>query len=679
MKPGLLLVDLQRDFLDRSGLVPRAAGIVREAQKLLHACREMRVPVIHMHTQVGRDGRNRMPHRKRGNDWVCVEGSAGIEPPEVLRPRDSEPTLIKQHWSAFSNERLAAELHKQQIDTLIVAGLFSEGCVRATAVDAYQRGWEVWIAEDAVGSVDDGQAEMARIYLEGRAATFLDTLQLLSRIGLPVASATDCDSSQRIVPVASIAGNWVHADSHQFIERRNPANWSETLAWTPIGTEADVARAGAAAAIAQTEWKRTSLSARAKILEGWAAALESRIDSLVKLLAREIGKPLADGREEVGRAIAHVRAAVKLCSESRGHAIDSQHGIGVRFQPQGVVGLITPWNNPLAIPLGKIAPALALGNGVVWKPAIEAPRTAMAVMETLHEAGVAAGLVNLVFGGSSTARLVIDCRQVAAISLTGSIASGRSAGARCAHVGKPLQAELGGNNAAIVLNDCDVQVDAAALARAAFSFAGQRCTALRRIIVERAILEPFQRAFVAETQLLRIGEPCDPATEVGPVISQRHRQRVLDALAEARAGDAEVLCGGAQPAGLEHGCWLMPAIVGEIEPAARLAQEETFGPVAVILPADDLDEAIEIANGVEQGLLAALYSHDENSRRRFAENIQAGILKFSPEPLCVHPEAPFGGWKASGLGPPEHGQGDRQFYTRPQATYGWSSATELER
>jgi acyl-CoA reductase-like NAD-dependent aldehyde dehydrogenase len=372
-----------------------------------------------------------------------------------------------------------------------------------------------------------------------------------------------------------------------------------------------------------------------------------------------------------------VRSAIKLCGGSNGFSVDANRGVGIRFQPHGVVGLITPWNNPIAIPLGKIGAALALGNGIVWKPAIEAPRSAMAVINALQQAGLPDGTVNLVFGNAATARWVIDCSEVAAVSLTGAIVSGHSAIARCARLGKPLQAELGGNNAAIVLGDCETTSTARAVAHAAFSFAGQRCTALRRIIVERSISESFQQAFVEATESLRIGEPCDPTAEVGPLNSLTQRQNVQDALEQARSDKAQVLCGGIPPPGMEHGCWLTPAIVNNIHPAARLAQEETFGPVAVILPAADLDEALAIANEVEHGLVAALYSQDERSRRQFAETIQAGILKFSPEPLGVHPDAPCGGWKSSGIGPPEHGLGDRQFYSRPQATYGWSGATDL--
>ena len=500
MKPGLLLIDLQHDFLSRTGLVPRPNVLVREVQKLLGACRELGLPVIHVHTQVNRDGDDRMPHWKRDNTWACVEGTSGVQAPEALRPQEDEPLLVKQYLNAFGNSNLVTVLHKRQIDTLIVTGLYLHACVRSTVLEAYERGFDVWIAEDAVGSCEPAQAELARIYLEGRAATFLGTPQLLEQLGLPAVKHA-VSSSERLVPVASIAGRWVANQSHRVLERRNPTDWNETLAWVPVGTQAEVNLAGSAAATAQSDWKRISAATRAKILENWADALTAQAEHLAKLLACEIGKLLAEGQEEISRAIAHVRSAVKLCGESHGYSIDSQRVVGVRFQPHGVVGLITPWNNPIAIPVGKIAPALALGNGVLWKPAVEAPRSAMVVMNTLQQAGFPDGLVNLVFGDAATARRVIDCPDVAAVSLTGAIASGNSAFARCARFGKPLQAELGGNNAAILLGDCDITSTARAVAYAAFSFAGQRCTALRRIIVERCILAPFCQAFVDSNAL----------------------------------------------------------------------------------------------------------------------------------------------------------------------------------
>jgi acyl-CoA reductase-like NAD-dependent aldehyde dehydrogenase len=208
------------------------------------------------------------------------------------------------------------------------------------------------------------------------------------------------------------------------------------------------------------------------------------------------------------------------------------------------------------------------------------------------------------------------------------------------------------------------------LALAAFSFAGQRCTALRRFIVERPLLAEFQARFVEAVRALRIGKPCDPLTEVGPLISRTHSDAVLGKVRQAVDQGGELLCGGDVPVGLETGCWLAPAVLTGVAADSPIFREETFGPVAVLLPANDLEHALSLANGVEHGLVAALYGGTAAQGRSFAAAIQAGIIKVGPGLLAIHAEAPFVGWKASGYGPPEHGEWDRQFFARPQAVYG---------
>jgi acyl-CoA reductase-like NAD-dependent aldehyde dehydrogenase len=320
--------------------------------------------------------------------------------------------------------------------------------------------------------------------------------------------------------------------------------------------------------------------------------------------------------------------------------------------------------------VGKLAPAIAFGNGVIWKPAHQAARSSLLVFECLREAGLPRDLVTLVFGDAETARALIAAAAVSAVSVTGSLQTGRSAAALCAHHAKPLQAELGGNNAAIVLADCDIEAQAEGFALAAFGFAGQRCTATRRFIVERGIEARFLAALLAAVAGLRVGDPEASATQVGPLISPEQRRRVSAALELAIAEGGRMLCGGAAPAGLDAGCYLAPTVVSGLGPQAHLVREESFGPVAVVLPANDLEHAIELANDVEQGLVAGVFTHDPASRARCAEALEAGILNFAPGPLAVHPDAPFQGWKASGIGPPEHGIWDREFYARPQAVYG---------
>ena len=458
------------------------------------------------------------------------------------------------------------------------------------------------------------------------------------------------------LPVAHAGGRWISAradDSRQWIERRNPALWDQTLSRIPTAGPAELDAACGAAQAAFERWRNVTPAQRVVILQSWADALQSEADELAA---------------EVNQAAALIRAASARTPELFPAAAES--GAKIMHQPHGVVALITPWNNPVAIAVGKIAPALAMGNAVVWKPAMHAPRTAMRVLDLLVGAGVPSGAVNLVFGEAATAEALIEHSAVRAVSLTGSGPTGRSAASRCLRRNIPLQAELGGNNAAIVMADYDFVPVIRQLVLGSFSFCGQRCTAIRRWIVQREVMDDFRRLFVAAVASLKSGDPLDEMTELGPLVSREHRDRIIAAVAQAKNDGASVLCGGEVPADRGRGCWLNPIVLDHVEPDHWIAQSETFGPVASLLAADDLDHALRIANNVEHGLVAAMYTNIAEHRQRFIQTIQAGILQFDPGPIPVCPHAPFGGWKASGIGLPEHGAWDSAFYARPQGLYG---------
>jgi len=288
----------------------------------------------------------------------------------------------------------------------------------------------------------------------------------------------------------------------------------------------------------------------------------------------------------------------------------------------------------------------------------------------LTGAGVPPGLVTVVQGDREAAESLCDAAAVDAIAVTGSIATGRAIAARCARTQKAVQGELGGNNAAIVLDDADVERVVLPLLRSSYSFAGQRCTAIRRFVVDTAIVERFEAAAAEAMQQIAVGEPGERGIEVGPLISVEARERVLGVVERARTDGARLVAGARVPVGFEHGAWLAPTLLADVEPHTAIAQEETFGPVAVIIPVTGVDEAIAVANGVEQGLVMAVSSADDATRRRVLDEAQAGIVQVGAGPLPVHPDAPFGGWKASGIGPPEHGEWDAAFFTRAQAVYG---------
>ena len=664
-RTAFLLVDLQNDFLERPGVVPPADALCARVAVLLAAARRRSMPIAHVQTLTRADGSDAMPHWRRLGRSACVEGTRGALPPPALTPADGELVVRKRFFSAFADPRLDAWLRERQVGRLLVAGVYLHGCVRAAVLDAYERGYEVAVVDDAVGTTEPLHAEITRAYLAERAATFVRTDAVLAELE-PAATAA---APAACLPAAVIAGApRPAAPDRACVLHRNPCRSTEVLAEVPLGDAPEIAAAAAAGAAAQDAWARTDPSARADLLERWAEDLAAQRDRLTDLVVREVGKPRRAAAEEVGRAAAHARVAAELVRASADPSRIAP-GVVARQRPIGVVGLITPWNNPLAIPVGKIAPALGFGNAVVLKPAPEASATALALLEGLQRVGLPTGLANAVLGDGTTARALCREPRIAAIAVTGSIATGRVVAGLCALAMKPLQAELGGNNAAIVLGDADLERTAHDLARAAFAFAGQRCTAIRRIVVEASVAARFTALMTAAVAALVNGEPDDPATEVGPLISSEKRARVIAAIEDAVANGARVLVGGSVPPALAHGAWLTPALLSAVEPHSRIAQDETFAPVAVILPARDLDEALAIANGVPHGLVMSVHTQDERLRARVREAAEAGILQLGAGPLAVHPRAPFSGWKASGLGPPEHGIWDAAFYARTQAVY----------
>ncbi len=668
MKAALLLVDLQYDFLNRPGLTPPAAALIGEVSRLLEACRSGGIPVIHAHSVYSTDGSDRMPHWKRDDYRACVEGTHGAATPPELAPVSGENIIVKKFFSAFSNPELKTVLDQHAVDTLIVAGVYSHACVRSAVLDAYQNDLTVWVADEAVGGIDSLMSDTSRSFIEGRAASYLSTGEILRRLGIVTVPTEDRDRGEQL-PVAYIRGQWIEAEGRQHYLHLDPCDCETVLSNIAIGTQEDAedaancARDGASimAAMPETE--------RAGILERCGRELERRREELVRLICRETGKALTDAKEEFDRSLSFVQVARRLLEEDVAGDIHIDTHARVRRRPVGVIAVLSPWNNPLALPLGKIAPALACGNSLVWKPALEASRTAMAVIECLESAGVPAGAVNLVFGNAATAHKLITRDAVAAVTLTGSINTGRLVAVECGNRLIPLQAELGGNNAALVMPSCDLDVSARHLAELAFSFSGQRCTALRRIIVEDSIAEAFTAVFSAAIKALPIGLPGEPDTRITPLISPRHRQRVAATVEAALREGAKLISGGRIPPSYDKGCWYEPTVLQVDNRHTHLFQNETFGPVAVLHTVPDFEEAIQACNAVSQGLLAALYSEDTAQQTEFLNRAEAGMLRINPDSGAIHPEAPFGGWKASGYGTPEHGIWDLNFYTRPQTIY----------
>lgn len=660
-RAGLLLVDLQAAFLARPGLLPDADTLVARAAALLAAFRERALPVAHAHTWITAADAAALPHWRPRDALACREGSPGAAPPDALAPAPGELLARKRFYGAFADARLDAWLRARGVERLIVAGCHLHACVRSTVLEACERGYDVVVADDVVATPEPLHGELVRAWLAERVARFQGAAEILAALdGKPCAGREG-------LPAAWIDGAPRAARTGGWFVHRDPCRTERVLAEVPLGGADEVAAAAGSAEAAQRAWAGQPPERRARLLEAWAAALEADRERLVAQVVREVGKPRRFAEEEVGRAAAHARIAAELVRATGPLAVGP--GVVAALRPVGVVGLVTPWNNPVAIAVGKLAPALGFGNGVVWKPAPHAPECALALLESLARAGAPAGLVNAVFGTAAAAHAVCRDPRVAAVALTGSSDTGRIVAGLCAEAPKPLQAELGGNNAALVLADADLAAAARDLAHAAFGFAGQRCTAVRRLVVEAGVAARFEELFVAATRALRVGEPADPATDVGPLVSVEKRDRVLAALARARSEGARLVTGGEVPRGFAHGAWLAPALLADVLPRSAIAQEESFAPVAVLQVARDRDDALALANGVAHGLVASVHTADPGIRARVAAELAAGIVQLGPGPLRIDPRAPFSGWKASGLGPPEHGLWDAAFYTRTQAVY----------
>jgi acyl-CoA reductase-like NAD-dependent aldehyde dehydrogenase len=319
-----------------------------------------------------------------------------------------------------------------------------------------------------------------------------------------------------------------------------------------------------------------------------------------------------------------------------------------------------------------MAAATAYGNGVVFTPSTAGEQCAVLLHRLWVQAGLPPDLVQVVCGGPPAGRMVAGHDGIDGVALTGSVAVGREVALTCARRGVPLQAELGGNNAAIVLSGADLASDIPTLVRSAFSFAGQRCTAVRRLVVPRGSLDEVLALVADAVADVAVGDPRDEATDMGPVITSAVREVIATAV-DAAVDRGAVIVGRGRvpdPLPIPEAGWLAPVAVLVDDPGDPLVQQETFGPVLVLQPADDVDHAIALANGVEHGLLMAVCGGSGEEAARVRAAAQVGIVSVSAAPPAIHADAPFGGWKASGAGPPEHGEWDGWFLTRVQTVYG---------
>jgi alpha-ketoglutaric semialdehyde dehydrogenase len=468
-----------------------------------------------------------------------------------------------------------------------------------------------------------------------------------------------------------VAGRWCPSLSGETYEKRSPSDPAAVTGRFALSGAEDARAAVEAAHDAFPDWAALPMAARAAHLDAAAAALDRRAASVAEDMADEMGKPVREGRVEVERAVQTLRVAASEATRPVGENYEQAASgalVSTLRRPVGVVALITPWNFPCAIPVWKLAPALIYGNTVVLKLAYDAPRTGLHVAQAFAEAGLPAGVLNVLTGrGGSVGAALVEDPSICALSFTGSIQTGHRVRDDATRVGKRVQLELGGHNPLVVMADAALERATEAAYAGAFWSAGQKCTATRRIYVQDAVYEEFERMFLARVARAKIGDPRDSEVEVGPLVNADQLDHVLAAIERGRCEGGTLLAGGERPPG--KGYFISPTVFGGVQDGAYLSCEEVFGPVVSLYRFATLDEAITRGNGVEFGLSAAIFTSDLGSAIRFQSKIQAGVIHINSQTAAADNHVPFGGLKNSGFGPHERGRTAREFYTDVVTTY----------
>jgi len=469
-----------------------------------------------------------------------------------------------------------------------------------------------------------------------------------------------------------IDGAWVPPSSGEYAVNYNPANADEAVGRLPRSSPEDADRAVRAAHRALPGWRAASGAARGEVLHKAALLLERQADEVAALITKEMGKTVAEARGEALRGAAILKYYASEGLRATGEHIPASDGSSLLYTkrtPLGVVALITPWNFPIAIPLWKLAPALVYGNTVVLKPAENAGLAAAKLFELLAEAGVPSGVANLVHGdGASVGDALTVHPLVAGISFTGSNAVGRRIARTASERGAKYQLEMGGKNAVIVWEDADLERAADMIVSGAMKSAGQKCTATSKAIVASAVKERFAELLLQRIAAIRVGDGMDPETYYGPLAAAKQRDAVLRAIRRGVEEGAKLLCGGGAPSRpeLAGGHYVEPTLFDGVKADMALAKEEIFGPVLALMEARTLHEAIELANGTEYGLSAAIFTSSLQTAMTFAGRVEAGMIKVNAETAGVEYQAPFGGLKQSSSHSREQGRAAIEFFTHTQ-------------
>lgn len=467
-----------------------------------------------------------------------------------------------------------------------------------------------------------------------------------------------------------IGGKWV--EDAQYTPNVSPSDLSDVLGEYAQGDGAAVAAAASAAQEAFASWSTATPQQRFDVLDGAGSKIHARREELGRLLAREEGKPLAEAMAEVNRAGQIFKFFAGEAVRLTGDIVASvRPGMTVEMtrEPLGVVGIVTPWNFPIAIPAWKIAPALAFGNTVVVKPAELAPGSTWELVRILSDCGLPGGVLNLVMGkGSEVGEAIVSSPDVTAVSFTGSVTVGRQVAVRCVEMHKRVQTEMGGKNPMVVLDDADLETAVSACVNGAYFSTGQRCTASSRLIVTDAIHDRFVEAVLDRMRSLHVGHALEDRTVIGPVVSQRQLDQDLDYTAVAGKEGGEVH-GGDRVECQTEGYYLAPALVTGTTNNMRINREEVFGPVASVVRVPDYDAALAAVNDTEFGLSAGICSTSLRHVSHFKRHAQAGMVMVNAPTAGVDYHVAFGGSKGSSYGPREQGTYAREFYTIVKTAY----------
>ncbi len=471
-----------------------------------------------------------------------------------------------------------------------------------------------------------------------------------------------------------VGGQWVESRSENIAERRNPANLADLIGCVPLSSRDEIRRAVEAARQAFPAWRDTPGPVRGRLVLRAAQIMTEEKENLARMLTREEGKALSESLGEIQRTINILEFTAgegrRLAGETLPSELPRNFAYTIR-QPLGVVGLITPWNFPVAVPVWKIAPALVCGNTVVWKPSELTPFTSRAVVEIFVRSGFPAGVVNMVNGaGEEAGDELVEHPEVRALSFTGSCEVGSLVYAKGARRMKKVQCEMGGKNPVVVLEDADLELAATSSVVGAFGSTGQRCTATSRMIVAEPVADRFVEMLVERTKKLKVGNGAEPGTQVGPSVDEAQFNKVQEYLAIGK-NEGKLVCGGDRLRGgaYDAGYFTAPTIFDHVPAGARIAQEEIFGPVLSVVRVKDFDQAIAAANSIRYGLAASIFATDVNRIYEFIDRIECGIVHVNSPTVGGEAHVPFGGIKATGVGERETGSTAIDFYSELKVVY----------